>query len=134
MPWGKPAGVRCVQLDADNRCRIYGLPERPAVCSRLRARFDMCGASRQEALANLVRLERATAPASRAPRASDPHDPRRDRDPREPIDPPARREPDDDPEQGPPPEPPIEDPLDAPGAGEPAWRDPTPREPPRLDP
>jgi uncharacterized protein len=67
MPGGKPAGVRCVQLDADNRCRIYGLPERPAVCSRLRARVDMCGASRQEALANLVLLERATAPAPREP-------------------------------------------------------------------
>lgn len=64
MPGGKPAGVRCVQLDADNRCRLYGLPERPAVCSRLRARVDMCGASRQEALANLVILERATAPTA----------------------------------------------------------------------
>ncbi len=67
MPGGKPAGVRCVQLDEDNRCRIYGLPERPAVCSRLRAGVDMCGASRQEALANLVLLERATAPAPREP-------------------------------------------------------------------
>jgi Fe-S-cluster containining protein len=64
MPGGKPAGVRCVQLDADNRCRIYGLPERPAVCSRLRARVEMCGASHREALAYLVRLERATAPAA----------------------------------------------------------------------
>jgi hypothetical protein len=133
MPAGKPAGVRCVQLDAGNRCRIYGLPERPAVCSRLRARVEMCGATRQDALAYLAHLERATAPRLRA---SDPHDPRRDRDPREPepIEPPARREPDDDPDQGPLPEPPVEDPLDAPGAGEPAWRDPSPREPPRVEP
>jgi len=93
----------------------------------------MCGASRQEALVYLVSLERATAPAARR-QASDPHDPRRDRDPREPTDPPARREPEEDPDQGPPVDPPVEDPLDAPGAGEPAWRDPAPREPPRVDP
>ena len=24
MPQGKPAGVRCVQLDADERCRLFG--------------------------------------------------------------------------------------------------------------
>ncbi|HYL06701.1 MAG TPA: YkgJ family cysteine cluster protein [Thermoanaerobaculia bacterium] len=76
MPAGKPAGVRCVQLDADNRCRIYGLPERPAVCSRLRAGVEMCGATREEALAYLTRLERATAPpasgASGAPAGSAP--------------------------------------------------------------
>ncbi|HEX2642113.1 MAG TPA: YkgJ family cysteine cluster protein, partial [Thermoanaerobaculia bacterium] len=29
MPDGKPAGVRCVQLTADNLCLIFGLPERP---------------------------------------------------------------------------------------------------------
>ena len=67
MPEGKPAGVRCIQLDAGGRCRIYGLPERPAVCSRLRARVEMCGDSRQEALAYLVRLELDTAPAPREP-------------------------------------------------------------------
>ena len=138
MPRGKPAGVRCVQLDADNRCRLYGRPERPAVCSRLRASEEMCGDSRQEALVYLARLERATAPRPPADRgqrhAADPHDPRRDRDPREPVDPPARREPEDDPDQGPPVEPPVEDPPDAPSAGEPAWRDPVPREPPRVDP
>jgi len=30
MPDGKPAGVRCVQLADDNRCKIFGQPERPA--------------------------------------------------------------------------------------------------------
>ena len=62
MPGGKPAGVRCVQLDADNRCRIYGLPERPSICSRLTARVEMCGATGQEAHTYLAQLERATAP------------------------------------------------------------------------
>ena len=32
MPRGKPAGVRCVQLDDEQRCRLFGRPERPAVC------------------------------------------------------------------------------------------------------
>jgi hypothetical protein len=43
MPHGKPAGVRCVQLDADLRCRIFGQPERPAVCRNLRPELAMCG-------------------------------------------------------------------------------------------
>src|ERR1035437_518821 len=32
MPMGKPAGVRCVQLDDENRFQIFGSSERPAVC------------------------------------------------------------------------------------------------------
>lgn len=62
MPGGKPAGVRCVQLTADNRCRLYGLPERPAVCVNLRPNREMCGESMAEALAYLEALERATRP------------------------------------------------------------------------
>ena len=60
MPYGKPAGVRCIQLDAINRCRLFGKPERPEVCRRLRPEPTMCGASREEALQILSRLERAT--------------------------------------------------------------------------
>ncbi len=60
MPQGKPAGVRCVQLDDLNRCRIFGLPERPAVCLRLKPEPAMCGADATEALAYLTRLEQAT--------------------------------------------------------------------------
>ncbi len=60
MPEGKPAGVRCVQLTADNRCLLFGRPERPAVCRSLRPSEEMCGATAAEAYANLVRLERET--------------------------------------------------------------------------
>jgi uncharacterized protein len=60
MPGGKPAGVRCAQLTADNRCRLFGLPERPAVCGRLQPSLEMCGASAAEALAHLTQLEWAT--------------------------------------------------------------------------
>jgi hypothetical protein len=63
MPDGKAAGVRCVQLDGDNRCRIFGKPERPAFCGGLQPSEEMCGASREHAIRWLGDLERATAPA-----------------------------------------------------------------------
>jgi hypothetical protein len=62
MPNGKPAGVRCIQLSADNRCLIFGKPERPAVCSNLRPMAEMCGNSAQEAMIYLTELEIASAP------------------------------------------------------------------------
>jgi hypothetical protein len=67
MPGGKPAGVRCVQLTGDNRCKLFGLPERPAVCVRLRLHLEMCGQSDAEALATLTAWERLTAPQSDNP-------------------------------------------------------------------
>lgn len=62
MPDGKPAGVRCVQLDDANRCRIFGDPRRPAVCGGLQPTIEMCGDRREHALRFLGDLERATAP------------------------------------------------------------------------
>jgi uncharacterized protein len=62
MPRGKPAGVRCEQLDADARCRIFGRPERPACCAGLQASQDMCGSDAAQALAWLNALETATQP------------------------------------------------------------------------
>ncbi|MEP7220726.1 MAG: YkgJ family cysteine cluster protein [Bacteroidota bacterium] len=67
MPNGKPSGVRCVQLAEDNRCMIFGLPERPEVCRSLRPSEEMCGASDGEAMENLIRLELATAPDRTGP-------------------------------------------------------------------
>ena len=63
MPHGKPAGVRCAQLTADNRCFLFGRPERPAVCLSLRPSAEMCGASEGEALARLAEMERETRPS-----------------------------------------------------------------------
>jgi len=60
MPNGKPAGVRCVQLTDDNRCRLFGLPERPEVCVSLRPNLEMCGQVFEEAFDFLARLELAT--------------------------------------------------------------------------
>ena len=61
MPRGKPAGERCIQLDAQNRCLIFGKPERPAVCASLKPAADMCGAGRSHAMQYLTRLERLTS-------------------------------------------------------------------------
>ncbi|MDO9005245.1 MAG: YkgJ family cysteine cluster protein [Aquabacterium sp.] len=61
LPQGKPAGVPCPHLDADWRCRLFGLPERPAVCGSLQPSPDMCGADRQHAMQWLTRLEADTA-------------------------------------------------------------------------
>ncbi len=60
MPQGKPAGIRCVQLDDHNRCRLFGLPERPAVCREFSANQELCGNSAVDALINLQRLEQQT--------------------------------------------------------------------------
>lgn len=62
MPHGKPAGVRCVQLTPDNRCALFGKPERPTVCVRLRPTPEMCGDSAEAALIYLSNLEALTAP------------------------------------------------------------------------
>jgi uncharacterized protein len=62
MPHGKPAGMPCVQLDDDLRCRLFGQPERPAFCASLRPEPQMCGTTRDEALDLLTLLETATRP------------------------------------------------------------------------
>jgi hypothetical protein len=56
----KPAGMRCAQLTADNRCALFDDPRRPAVCASLRASPQMCGTSREHAMRWLTRLEAAT--------------------------------------------------------------------------
>ena len=65
MPGGKPAGGRCVRLDDALRCRIFGRPERPAVCRQLRPSLEMCGprdGRGAHATLYLARLEALTAP------------------------------------------------------------------------
>lgn len=63
MPEGKPAGVRCVQLTDDNRCRLFGRAERPAVCASLQPSEEMCGNSDADAYRFLESLERLTSPS-----------------------------------------------------------------------
>jgi len=62
MPNGKPAGVRCVQLDEHERCRLFGSPERPSVCVSLQPSPEMCGETREHAMQRLMWLETQTKP------------------------------------------------------------------------
>jgi uncharacterized protein len=68
MPQGKPAGVACVQLDDERRCRLFGDPRRPAVCASLAPSGAMCRGSAWQALRWLSRLERSTRPEPAASR------------------------------------------------------------------
>lgn len=61
MPAGKPAGQRCVNLTQDDRCGIFGHPDRPQVCSAFSADLAVCGNSREDAIRLLDWLEGATA-------------------------------------------------------------------------
>lgn len=60
LPQGKPAGLPCPQLTTDLRCAIFGRPERPTCCAGLQPSAEMCGESREYALAWLSNLERLT--------------------------------------------------------------------------
>lgn len=60
MPEGKPAGVRCIQLTAENRCKLFGTPDRPKVCASLSPSEEMCGSSMKDAIEYLNMLEEQT--------------------------------------------------------------------------
>lgn len=60
----KAAGLPCVQLDSDRRCRLFGQAQRPVVCRSLRPSVEMCGASTEHAMHWLSLLERHTQPGA----------------------------------------------------------------------
>jgi uncharacterized protein len=62
MPQGKPAGIRCIQLNEDNKCEIFGQNSRPNVCLGLKASKEMCGDSFDEAINFITMLEEQTKP------------------------------------------------------------------------
>jgi uncharacterized protein len=62
MPGGKPAGVPCIQLDHELRCKLFGRPERPSFCIGLQPSPEMCGEAREQAIVWLTSLELATRP------------------------------------------------------------------------
>ncbi|MEI7815748.1 MAG: YkgJ family cysteine cluster protein [Desulfuromonadales bacterium] len=64
MPSGKPAGFRCIQLTADNRCQLFDNEKRPSVCRSLRPSGEMCGINSAEALERLAEWERLTCPVA----------------------------------------------------------------------
>jgi Fe-S-cluster containining protein len=62
MPSGKPAGVKCIQLDEEGRCLLFGSEERPNVCAALSPSREMCGSDSETAMEYLKNLEEETRP------------------------------------------------------------------------
>ncbi len=62
MPKGKPAGVRCVNLDTQNLCGLWGSESYPSVCRGFTPDVRYCGNSNEEANQILGDLERLTTP------------------------------------------------------------------------
>lgn len=61
MPNGKPAGVRCIQLDDEYRCKLFGHPSRPQLCDDFKAEQSVCGDNREQAITIISDLELATS-------------------------------------------------------------------------
>jgi hypothetical protein len=61
MPHGKPAGVRCANLNERNECTLFGRPERPAFCFGWQPMPEVCGHTFEEAMSYIAALEQATA-------------------------------------------------------------------------
>ena len=61
LPGGKPAGLRCPQLDRQGLCRIYNSPSRPAACAEFKPGREFCGENHTRALALLTELEKLTS-------------------------------------------------------------------------
>jgi Fe-S-cluster containining protein len=61
-PGGKPAGMRCANLSAENVCSLHDRPEYPPVCRNLKPSPEMCGSTFDEAFHYLVMLEQLTKP------------------------------------------------------------------------
>jgi len=55
-PQGKPAGLRCNNLNDDNTCRLHGTSDYPEVCDSYRAEKEFCGDTFEEAKEILIKL------------------------------------------------------------------------------
>ncbi|TNC82597.1 MAG: hypothetical protein C9356_03305 [Oleiphilus sp.] len=55
MPKGKPAGVPCVNLDGQRRCKVYD--GRPPVCRNFQPNSDCCGVDHKQAMQLIAKLE-----------------------------------------------------------------------------
>ncbi len=61
MEQGKPAGIPCIQLDAERRCKLFDSTQRPSICAQFKAEPDICGDTPQQALNNLIKIEQLTS-------------------------------------------------------------------------
>jgi hypothetical protein len=64
MPNGKPAGVRCINLDENNLCKIHNKKDYPDFCKGLKPSKEMCGDNNAYAYDYLMKLEELTKPKS----------------------------------------------------------------------
>lgn len=62
MEKGKPPFTRCIQLDDEGLCKIFGHPSRPLVCERIKPEPLWCGSTNDEAFALITELEYLTQP------------------------------------------------------------------------
>ncbi|WP_394132961.1 YkgJ family cysteine cluster protein [Shewanella maritima] len=60
MPNGKLAGERCIQLNDDNLCNLFGKSDRPKVCGDFMPTIDVCGMNNEQALWLITDLEQHT--------------------------------------------------------------------------
>lgn len=61
MPGGKPAGVRCANLTADNLCSLFGQRSRPTFCLAWAPTAELCGSGFDDAMNKITALETQTA-------------------------------------------------------------------------
>lgn len=57
MPHGKKTGERCVHLDNDNACLLFGSEHRPKFCQDFLAELFICGNSFEEAMRTITELD-----------------------------------------------------------------------------
>lgn len=62
MPEGKPPGVRCINLDNKNRCKIHNSSIYPDVCMNFTADKFYCGNTDEEAYYLINKIEQDTKP------------------------------------------------------------------------
>lgn len=62
MPNGKPAGVRCVNLDDANNCTIHNTKLYPAICRSFPTDKEMCGTTNEYAYKYIEEMENTTKP------------------------------------------------------------------------
>ena len=63
MPNGKPSGTYCINLELTTlQCKIWGSGAYPKFCKDYQPCEEICGSSRQEALANIYYLDEITSP------------------------------------------------------------------------
>ncbi len=62
MPEGKPAGVRCINLNGKNECTIHNKINYPSFCKGIQPSLEMCGKTNEDAFVYLAKLEELTKP------------------------------------------------------------------------